>query len=88
MIPTSRAEAIAQNSKIFRTGRTCVNGHIANRYTKSGSCSTCVLEATRKNRDSSDLRDRGFRNATFLVHKDDIESVREITEFMKLSRLT
>lgn len=38
----SRKQAIAAGIKKFYNGKPCVNGHLAMRYTQSGSCEHCI----------------------------------------------
>jgi hypothetical protein len=47
---TSRKDAVAAGLKKYFTGKTCSNGHIAPRYTQSGSCSACVVGAANQYR--------------------------------------
>lgn len=39
---TTRKSAIAAGSGKYFTGKPCVHGHIADRYTQSGACSECL----------------------------------------------
>src|ERR1700740_869422 len=39
-----RYEAMQRGDTKYFTGRACKNGHVAERYTKSGNCSACLLE--------------------------------------------
>lgn len=41
-LPRSRSEAKAQGSGKYLTGKACAAGHLAPRYTGSGSCVVCV----------------------------------------------
>lgn len=43
-----RKSAIAEETLTYYTGRPCVNGHMALRYTGSGSCSQCIAENNRQ----------------------------------------
>ena len=38
----SRAEAKEQQKATYFTGQACKNGHVAYRYTQSGTCSACI----------------------------------------------
>ncbi len=40
----SREDARAQGLKLYRDGNPCVNGHVAERYTRSGRCAQCERE--------------------------------------------
>jgi hypothetical protein len=42
MITTTRKDAIEQRLPEYFTGLPCKNGHIAKRYTRSGSCYRCI----------------------------------------------
>lgn len=41
----TRKEAKSLGLKTYATGKPCINGHVAYRYTQSGSCSSCVVAA-------------------------------------------
>ena len=41
-LPRSRSEANRRGTSRYLTGKACCNGHIAERYTDSGGCVTCV----------------------------------------------
>lgn len=45
----TREEARKSGSPRYFTGKPCANGHVAPRYTKSGACTECLLEASRNN---------------------------------------
>lgn len=47
MIPDSLAAAKAAGAPKFNTGRPCRNGHLADRYTQSGSCQQCIAESNK-----------------------------------------
>lgn len=47
---TSRKDAIAAGVGQYFTGKPCRKGHLANRYTQSGTCAACVAIATSKSR--------------------------------------
>src|SRR5574342_193274 len=38
----SRAEAKEKQQSTYFTGQPCKNGHVAKRYTQSGTCSECI----------------------------------------------
>lgn len=40
----SKAEAVALNMRVFRTGKACGKGHTACRYVSTGDCFQCVAE--------------------------------------------
>lgn len=44
LLPKSRRDALAKGEGQYLTGKPCIHGHVAYRYTSSGACSTCVLE--------------------------------------------
>ncbi len=46
----SRAAAAASGATQYFTGKPCKNGHTAYRYTQSGTCSTCISQATTRAR--------------------------------------
>lgn len=43
-LPTSRAEAKALQSVRYYTGKPCLRGHIAERFTSTGQCYTCITD--------------------------------------------
>ncbi len=43
-----RKAAKAAGERFYETGKPCRNGHIAKRYTGSGACSVCAVEAVQK----------------------------------------
>lgn len=43
-LPTSRAEAKALQSVRYHTGKPCIRGHVAERFTSTGQCLECVKE--------------------------------------------
>lgn len=87
MIPSSRKEAIANGSKLYRTTAPCKNGHSANRYTQSGACVACVVAAAQRHRDQEELKYRGFSRRYFLVHDDDVAAVEQIATYLRTERL-
>lgn len=44
----ARAEAKAAGQKRYLTGNPCPNGHLAERYTSTGSCCKCIEESTKR----------------------------------------
>ena len=46
-LPTTRAEAKAAGSPRYNTGKPCKHGHIADRFTSSGTCSECLAPRRR-----------------------------------------
>lgn len=44
MIPKTRQEAIAAGERFYFTGRTCINGHEAQRWAANGECRECLHE--------------------------------------------
>jgi hypothetical protein len=48
MIIKTRRQAAEDGDKKYRTGRTCKNGHDSPRYTSSGICCRCNVEAARR----------------------------------------
>lgn len=50
LLPSTRAQAIAAGSSKYHTGKPCVNGHIEDRYTRTGDCSGCVRDRNAINR--------------------------------------
>lgn len=47
---TGREEAKNRNLTLYFTGEVCVNGHLSERYTKTGRCKKCSLERARSHR--------------------------------------
>ena len=47
-LPTTRAEAKAAGSPRYNTGKPCKHGHIADRFTSSGTCSECLAPRRRE----------------------------------------
>lgn len=43
-----RNEAIESGMLTYNTGKPCVNGHVAERYTKNGGCVECIKETAKK----------------------------------------
>lgn len=43
-----RYEAMQRGDVKYYTGRACLNGHLSDRYTKSGNCASCLLENLQK----------------------------------------
>jgi hypothetical protein len=46
MIKISKAEAIELGHSVYWTGKACINGHIAHRNVKSGTCLVCARSAS------------------------------------------
>ena len=46
-LPRTRAEAVKRGNNKYLTGKSCVNGHIAERYTASSTCVTCMRVRSR-----------------------------------------
>lgn len=75
-LPSTRSEAIIQNSKWYFTGIPCARGHISNRFTKQGICMLCSREnamkdyqhTTDRRRSYSDLE--GFIKASNSIHNN------------------
>ena len=44
LMAKNRRDAMAKGETSYFTGKPCIHGHMAYRYTSSGACSTCVLE--------------------------------------------
>ena len=49
-LPISQSAAAKAGSTRYNTGKTCVNGHQADRYTVSGECTECGGERSAANR--------------------------------------
>ena len=47
-LPKTRAEAKAAKSPRYNTGKPCKHGHVADRFTSSGSCSECLAPRRRE----------------------------------------
>jgi len=47
-LPKTRAEAKAAGSPRYNTGKPCKHGHVADRFTSSGSCSECLAPRRRE----------------------------------------
>jgi hypothetical protein len=43
----TRKQALAAGLNSYFTGKPCLNGHVAERYTPSGACKECLAEAQR-----------------------------------------
>lgn len=56
-LPNSRAAAIAAGSPQYFTGKPCAHGHVANRFTSSGTCVDC--NAIRARQVAANLRKAG-----------------------------
>ena len=56
-----RKAAKARGMRVYYTGRLCVHGHDAVRYTKSGACIICTRERTAKQRENPAYRERARR---------------------------
>lgn len=76
MTPATRQQAIAQGSNVYRTGRPCKNGHVADRYVSTGGCIECLREhradiaaAMREARRPG--TDKSARLFTYRLHTDD-----------------
>jgi len=52
-LPSSRIQALATGSSVYFTGRACKNGHVAKRYSNTGSCQLCIHERNRRFRASN-----------------------------------
>ncbi len=46
----TRKEAIESGEPFYLTGKPCLNGHVAPRYTVDGACKECRVEYARKDR--------------------------------------
>ena len=57
-IPSTRAEARRLGARHYFTGKPCLNGHIARRFTSQGSCETCEAERTRQWRETPANREK------------------------------
>lgn len=47
----SRRKAINLRLPKYYTGKPCINGHIAERYTEARSCVRCVIERVNRSRE-------------------------------------
>jgi len=73
-LPRSRAEAKAQGSKHYFTGRPCKNGHIDKRNTHQGGCHACFRMRAKKRREEKPDEVRETRR---LYRLKNIEKERE-----------
>lgn len=64
----SREAAKLQGLKLFFTGASCPNGHIAARYVKGGACQQCALDRCAANRDHA----RELAKQHYAANKDEI----------------
>lgn len=46
----TRMEAAKAGLNRYRTGKPCVNGHMADRYVLNGTCVQCALESANRHR--------------------------------------
>lgn len=61
--PKTRAEARKTGSMFYFTGKPCVRGHVAKRYTKIKMCVLCASERNKKSyEDDKDNRKIAFQN--------------------------
>ena len=66
-LPRSRGEAKAAGSKWYFTGKPCVRGHLAPRFTSIGKCMDCAcLDSAKQNPPSTD-RTRAYTNLETFV---------------------
>jgi hypothetical protein len=65
----------------YFTGRPCVRGHTALRYTKTGACSECVSEYPRRNPTKPDET-----LIVFKIHKDDEKIVQAYVDALNFQR--
>jgi hypothetical protein len=56
-----RKIAKAAGLKVYYTGKPCVNGHTANRYTSNGLCVTCAVEVNKRSRGKRRTEDPAVR---------------------------
>lgn len=49
----SRTQAITANLNKYFTGKLCINGHISERYTRSGGCKACIEARSQEQSDYS-----------------------------------
>lgn len=54
----ARADAKASGRKRYFTGNACPNGHVAERYTSTGSCCQCIEESTKRQADGGYFKKR------------------------------
>ena len=71
----SRKQAKSEGKTRYFTGKPCKHGHIAERYTSVGTCVQC-------NRDARST----YVNIYVLVHRDDVEMVKDFTAALKTGR--
>lgn len=76
MTPATRKQAVEQGSPVYNTGRPCLHGHTANRYTSTGGCLECLrqhrLDYTATIREARrPLADRTSRVFSYRLHPDD-----------------
>ena len=84
----SRADAVAQHSKTFFTGRPCNRGHVARRYTSTGNCVECARAAAQTFNDKlrGKLREASTTTITLDVHPDDREALFALADFLGQQR--
>lgn len=63
-LPSTYTTARAVGARHYFTGKSCKNGHVANRLTSNGTCVECVTEAmrARRSRDAYKERERALAN--------------------------
>lgn len=93
MIATTRREAVHFGLTRYRTGKLCVHGHDADRYTASGACTECVNRAAAsvyETRMAATADKRGVRNAlaetTFRCYLSDWATFSETAVAVTLAR--
>lgn len=73
---SERSRARMRGFKTYKTGKMCINGHNAPRYTSSGACSKCVNPP------------RKYLIVRLEVHKDDVTTLQAYALALKLSHLS
>lgn len=57
-LPKTRSEAKAAGSKHYFTGKPCINGHLARKFTSNGSCEPCELQRTQRWRETPENKEK------------------------------
>lgn len=86
----TQEEAVEKGHRKYWTGKTCVNGHIKQRYTASGICIGCnaMNSAKRVKRIRSELtaRQKGLVSVSLMLHPDDAKAVRDYAAILASTR--
>lgn len=87
-----RKEAMERGLYKFETGRPCANGHIAHRYTQSGSCSRCInngmpLDYNKERAAVTELLSATTSLIKIYVTKETVDAVKIIVDLYNIQKL-